>query len=101
MTQENKEMVKLAEQPSSTEDKVLQKISDLQKLIEQNKSMAVSLEEEPKKVLVKMYVEGTPNNLKNTIGTIFNSYAYDSSGKAIEKQLAVTLMIEDKTPPKR
>lgn len=101
MNHENNEMVRLAELPSSNEEKILQKISDLQKLIAQNKSMEDSLVKEPKNVLTKMYIEGTPTNLKNTISTIFNSYCYDSNGKPMDRTLAVTLMIEDKIITKK
>lgn len=75
---------------------MMQQMAELKKLIEKNSALQVVAESEPKNVLAKTYIEGTPQSLKNLIATLIGSYSIDSKGNTLlDKKLAVTLMIED------
>ena len=94
----NEDGSKVAEKQQEETKKML---SDLKKLIEEKNELAKVVEQEPRKVLVKSYVEGTPTNLSKLISQTIVNYAYDTKGNTVpERTLAVTLMVEDIIPKK-
>ena len=86
------------EKETDNDKAMLKRISEIKELMEKNAALQTVVEEEPRRVLSKMYIEGTPNNLKNIANNIISSYQYDSGGQTIKRTLAITLMIEDITP---
>ena len=94
----NEDGSKVAEKQQEETKKML---ADLKKLIEEKNELAKVVEQEPRKVLVKSYVEGTPTNLSKLISQTIVNYAYDTKGNTVpERMLAVTLMVEDIMPKK-
>lgn len=82
-------------------EEMLKRMKELKEMIEKNTALASAIESEPRRVLTKTYIEGTPGNLKNLLQTIIGSFSYDMKGAAVERLLAVTLMVEDITPKKK
>jgi enoyl-[acyl-carrier-protein] reductase (NADH) len=86
---------------ANNDETMLKRISEIKELMEKNAALATVVESEPKRVLAKSYVEGSPANLKSLISSLIGSYSYDSKGNAVgDRELAVTIMIEDITPAK-
>lgn len=80
---------------------VLKHMAEIKAMIEKNNEMAKVAETEPRKVLSKLYIEGTPAGLKNIISSIIGGYGIDVKGNTLlDKHIAITLMIEDLTPKK-
>lgn len=97
------EMEKPAKSDKETADNetVLKRMAEIKAMIEKNNEMAKVVETEPRKVLSKLYIEGTPAGLKNIISSIIGGYGIDVKGNTVlDKRVAVTLMIEDLTPKK-
>ena len=89
---------KVAEKQQEDTQKML---AELKKIIEEKNELAKSIEQEPRKVLAKTYIEGTPSNLNKIISTMIGSYSFDSKGNSIpDRMIAVTLMVEDITHKK-
>lgn len=87
---------------NKNDEAMLKRISEIKELMEKNASLAAVVETEPRKVLAKSYIEGTPSGLKNLISSLIGNYSYDSKGNAVsDRSLAVTIMIEDITPQKK
>ena len=98
---EEKTMDSAAQKGNKNDDAMLKRISEIKELMEKNAALATVVESEPKRVLAKSYIEGTPNSMKNLIGTLIGSYAIDSKGNTIlDKRIAITIMIEDITSKK-
>ena len=96
-----KETVPVKQETGKENNEMLKSLAELKKMIEQNANLATAVETEPRKVLTKSYIEGTPGVLKGLISNIIGSYAFDAKGNAIqERSIAVTFMIEDVTPKK-
>lgn len=89
------------EKETDNDKAMLKRISEIKELMEKNAALQAVVEQEPRKVLSKVYIEGTPNSLKNIANGLLNSYQYDSAGKQLDRTLALTLMIEDMTPDKK
>jgi hypothetical protein len=80
---------------------VLKRMAEIKAMIEKNNEMAKVVETEPRKVLSKLYIEGTPSGLKNIVSSIIGGYGIDVKGNPVlDKRIAVTLMIEDLVPKK-
>jgi hypothetical protein len=97
------EMEKPAKSNKETADNetVLKHMAEIKAMIEKNNEMAKVVETEPRKVLSKLYIEGTPAGLKNIISSIIGGYGIDVKGNPVlDKRIAVTLMIEDLAPKK-
>ena len=92
---------KVEETKKIENEEVLKRMKELKEMIEKNTALATAVESEPRKVLTKTYIEGTPGGLKNLLQTILGSFCYDMKGQTIERMLAVTLMVEDITPKKK
>jgi hypothetical protein len=82
-------------------EEVLKRMKELKEMIEKNTALAAAVESEPRHVLAKTYIEGNPNTLKNLLSSMLQAYSYDNKGNAIERCIAVTLMVEDITPKKK
>lgn len=107
MALENQVVVSEMEKPvksnkeTSDNETVLKRMAEIKAMIEKNNEMAKVVETEPRKVLSKLYIEGTPAGLKNIISSIIGGYGIDVKGNAVlDKRIAVTLMIEDLAPKK-
>ncbi len=86
---------------NSNDEAMLKRISEIKELMEKNAALATVVESEPKRVLAKSYIEGSPGSLKNPISSLIGSYSVDSKGNTItDRNIAVTIMIEDLTPKK-
>ena len=86
---------------NKNDEAMLKRISEIKELMEKNAALAAVVESEPKRVLAKSYIEGTPCSLKNLISSLIGSYSVDSKGNTItDRNIAVTIMIEDLTPKK-
>ena len=80
---------------------VLKRMAEIKAMIEKNNELAKVVDTEPRKVLSKLYIEGTPAGLKNHVSAIIGSFGVDAKGNSIvDRQIAVTLMVEDITPKK-
>jgi hypothetical protein len=89
------------EKKTKENEEMLKRMAELKEMIEKNSTLKTTLESEPKKVLTKTYIEGTPNSLKNLVSSIISSYSYDSKGQQYtDRMLAVTLLVEDITQKK-
>jgi enoyl-[acyl-carrier-protein] reductase (NADH) len=89
------------EKKTKENEEMLKRMAELKEMIEKNSSLKTAIEAEPKKVLTKTYIEGTPNSLKNLVSSIISSYSYDSKGQQYtDRMLAVTLLVEDITQKK-
>jgi hypothetical protein len=89
------------EKKTKENEEMLKRMAELKEMIEKNSTLKTTLESEPKRVLTKTYIEGTPNSLKNLVGSILSSYAYDTKGQQYtDRVLAVTLLVEDITQKK-
>ena len=99
-TEENK--MQQEENKTKENEEMLKRMAELKEMIEKNSTLKTTLESEPKRVLTKTYIEGTPNSLKNLVGSILSSYAYDTKGQQYtDRVLAVTLLVEDITQKKK
>jgi hypothetical protein len=75
--------------------------AEIKAMIEKNSELAKVVDSEPRRVLSKLYIEGTPAGLKNHVSAIIGSFGIDAKGNSIvDRQIAVTLMVEDITPKK-
>ena len=90
------------EKKTKENEEMLKRMAELKEMIEKNSSLKTAIETEPKKVLAKTYIEGTPNSLKNLVSSIISSYSYDTKGQQYtDRILAVTLLVEDITDKKK
>ena len=91
----------IPQKENKNDEAMLKRISEIKELMEKNAALAAVVESEPKRVLAKSYIEGTPGSLKNLISSLIGSYSVDSKGNTItDRNIAVTIMIEDLTPKK-
>ena len=98
---DTKETAPVKQETGKENSEMLKSLAELKKMIEQNANLTAAEETEPRKVLTKSYIEGTPGGLKGLISNIIGSYAFDAKGNAVpEKMIAITIMIEDITPKK-
>jgi hypothetical protein len=90
------------EKKTKENEEMLKRMAELKEMIEKNSTLKTTLESEPKRVLAKTYIEGTPNSLKNLVSSILSSYAYDTKGQQYtDRVLAATLLVEDITDNKK
>ena len=82
----------------TNDEAMLKRISEIKELMEKNAALQAVVESEPRHVIAKTYIEGGPNFLKNLITSMLGGFAYDSKGNAVDRTLAITLMVEDITP---
>lgn len=95
----NEESLTKQETDKKNDEAMLKRISEIKELMEKNAALAAVVESDPKRVLAKSYVEGTPASLKNLISSMISNYSFDSKGNAVSnREIAVTIMIEDITP---
>ena len=97
------EMEKPTREKKETVDNetVLKRMAEIKAMIEKNSELAKVVDSEPRRVLSKLYIEGTPAGLKNHVSAIIGSFGIDAKGNSIvDRQIAVTLMVEDITPKK-
>jgi predicted RecB family endonuclease len=96
------EEVKIHQEEKKENEEMLKRMAELKEMIEKNSTLKTAIEAEPKRVLVKTYIEGTPNSLKNLVSSIISSYSYDTKGQQYtDRMLAVTLLVEDITDNKK
>ena len=88
------------ESEKTTSGIMLKHMAELKEMIEKNQNLAAVVETEPKKVLAKTYIEGTPSMLKTLVSNLISAYGFDAKGNNLERTIAVTLMVEDITPKK-
>ena len=101
MTEDEKGNIIPQKESNKNDEAMLKRISEIKELMEKNAALAAVVESEPKRVLAKSYIEGTPGSLKNLISSLIGSYSVDSKGNTITaRNIAVTIMIEDLTPKK-
>jgi hypothetical protein len=101
MTEDENGNVIPQKESNKNDEAMLKRISEIKELMEKNAALAAVVESEPKRVLAKSYIEGTPGSLKNLISSLIGSYSVDSKGNTItDRNIAVTIMIEDLTPKK-
>ena len=76
---------------------VAQQIKELKETLEKNAQLSKVIDEEPRKVVSKIYLQGDPMDLYNVCNSIFNSLKPKKQGERPGK-FALTLMVEDITP---
>jgi hypothetical protein len=96
---ENGKVIPQNGENKSNDEAMLKRISEIKELMEKNAALAAVVESDPKRVLAKSYIEGTPASLKNLISSMISNYSFDSKGNTVSnREIAVTIMIEDITP---
>ena len=73
---------------------VAQEIKGLREQLEKNHQLSQAIEEEPKKVVIKSYIQGEPMDLINVTSSMFKSLQPKKQGEQ-NSRYALTIMVEE------
>lgn len=73
---------------------VAQEIKGLREQLEKNHQLSQAIEEEPKKVVIKSYIQGEPMDLINVTSSMFKSLQPKKQGEQ-SSRYALTIMVEE------